>query len=268
MTFKLSSLLGGVVLAGALQATSPAVAESSENVPRPEIVDMHTVLVIDVSSSVDTAEYELMMQGYARALQSNEARSHFDSGLRYGLSVIFFGSTAQHTVTSVIHNSQDAAAFAEEVFYDSAKQQARAAPSLGSSTNIAAAYDTAQRLFDNEERYGFHAMTRSVVIAGDGEQSGMQDGESYIASLTRDIGTNHNAVVYGIPIVSSMEASLPQPIPTTLSAWYASAIATPKGLTYTANGDHIPLRTGASLPSAGFEGIERAVGTALKLNMF
>ncbi len=264
---KLSSVLGGVVLAGALQAATPTQAA---DVPpmKTEIVDMHTVLVIDVSSSVDEAERALMMEGYSRALKSPESQSQFNSGLRYGMSVVFFGSTAQHTVTAVIRNAEDAASFADEVFFDSQNNLPRSSPSLGSSTNIAAAYDTAARLFDSEQAYGIQSITRSVVIAGDGEQSGMQDGETYVAALTQNIGQNHNAVVYGIPIVSAAEAMSPQPLPKTLSAWYANAIATPKGLRYTGEGQNVPLRQGVSIPSAGFDGVQRAVETALKLNMF
>lgn len=185
------------------------------------------------------------------------------------MSVIYFGSSAKHTVTSIIRNADDAAKFADEGFFDPERKAPRPVPDLGPSTNMISAYDTAGRLFDHENDYGFQAMTRSVVIAGDGEQSGMADGEAYVAGLTEDLGRSRNAVVYGIPIVSETEANLPsKPLPGTLSAWYASAVATPKGLSYIGQGQPVPLRTGASIPSAGFAGIERAVTTAIRLNMF
>ncbi len=249
------------VLATSNQPALPA----GEELP---YVDRHTVLVIDVSGSIDQNERNLMMEGYGRALMSEEVQSQFRTGLHYAMSIVFFADRAFHAETRVIRNPEEAAEFANRYFYDFTEGKPRGViGGVGSGTNITSPLNIVRDLFNAEPNYGFRALTRTVVLAGDGTSD--VGNEATIAGLVQQLAETRGATVFGIPIVTPAEAASPVPSPGSLTDYFARALATPQGLTHLNEGQYpTPVLPGRSYPAAGFEGIGQAVAHAMRMNFF
>ncbi len=231
-------------------------------------VDRHTILVIDVSGSIDQNERNLIMEGYGRALMSEEVQSQFRSGLDYALSIVFFADRAFHAETQIIRSPEQAAAFANRFFYDFNEGKPRGAiGGVGSGTNIASPLNIAHDLFRAEQNYGFNALTRTVVIAGDGTSD--VGSESDIAGKVQDLAQNLGATVFSIPIVTPQEAGAPFASPGSTRDYFARALTTPSGIKQQQHaGFSTPVLPGKSYPAAGFEGIGQAVAHAMRMNYY
>lgn len=235
------------------------------------IIDMHTVFVVDISRSVDPWERMVMMEGYGKALTSKDAAAHFNSGLHYALSVIYFADYAVHQKTRIVRSSKEAGDFAKEVFWDFENNRPQLSPSsemVGTGTNILSAYKLTAKLYANEMEYGFKAQARSMIIAGDG--ANRKPDMCLTDCWTRRMAEHYGAVVYGIPILTkSVGMRYPFNEESGLAQYYAEQIATPPGLYYQSpDGFKVPVKAGKSNPVTGFSGLERTVTEALTLSVF
>jgi hypothetical protein len=224
-------------------------------------------LSVTLSHSVDEREYGLMMRGFGSALLSEEAKAYFDGGAGYALSTVFFASMAMHGDTRIISTSQQVKQFVQTEFFNSETNIIRTRPSnLDRYTSISTAMTTTIDLFSSEERQGFEAMHRAVVLAGDGVNNYQVVNGANVADLVVQIATRFNGVVHGIPILDPNQAATTSFHATNeyLVNYFKETIATPQGLRCECNGLNVPVRAGEVFPAHGFEQVAPAVLAALR----
>lgn len=247
------------LISGAAMSALAVLPVKAQETPKPEIVDMHTVIAIDVSGSVDYTEQSAMMKGYALGLMSPEAKSDFDSGLHYAISLVYFGTKARHTITQIIHSSKDADDFAQKYLWDFRFNVPRSTPSdLGADTSTASSLIVAADLFVHEHDFGFESVNKSVMVSGD------DNGPDYTAKdWTAALGQKFNATVYGIP-VKVMEATN-----VGMEQNYKYSITTPKDLMFVSRGGaKSRVKEGISVPVNCAEDMEINVNNALRLTLY
>jgi hypothetical protein len=148
------TLFAGLLL---LTALHPAVAE--------ELVDLELVLAIDASSSVDEAEWDLQMQGYAAAFREPRVLAAIRSGpaKRIAVAVLVWADSSVPTwggdwfVLTAPEDSERFAAF-----------MARLERRAEGGTGIGAGVAMAIRKLD---RNGITAPRQVVDISGDGRET-------------------------------------------------------------------------------------------------
>jgi len=141
----------------ALAGATPAFGE--------ELVDLELVLAIDASSSVDEAEWDLQMQGYAAAFRDERVQAAIASGPTHQIAVavlVWADATVPRWGSEwfMLAGPQDAEFFA--AFLDGLGRQA-----LG-GTGIGAGLAAAIRKLD---RNGITAPRQVVDVSGDGRET-------------------------------------------------------------------------------------------------
>ncbi len=133
------------------------------------IVDTELLLLVDVSGSVDSNEYNLMMQGYAEAFRSSDVLSAIQAGSEGTIAValaFWSGSSDQAMAVNwtAINSSESANAFADAI-----SQTVR--PYSG-MTAIGSALEYGATTFGTETGgltdNGFTSISQIIDISGDG----------------------------------------------------------------------------------------------------
>jgi hypothetical protein len=143
----------------ALLFTAPLGAQATP-------VDTQLMLVVDVSWSIDSNEYNLMMDGYADAFRSDAVQNAIASGTNQSIVVglVFFaGSAANSTVTWTYINSDAAADAFADVLDDYTRPT-----NIGMSTNVAQGIDLAHSL---GTATGYEPTRYIMDVSGDGVQN-------------------------------------------------------------------------------------------------
>ena len=135
----------------------------AQSLADPIPVDLELVLAIDVSGSIDNADFELQQDGYVAAFQSPTIQNAILGGDlgRIAINVVYFATTAQAWANGwmLIDSASSADTFATTL--DNTTR-----PFFG-GTDIIAALDLSATLFGSE-----YIGTRQVIdVSGDGSQN-------------------------------------------------------------------------------------------------
>lgn len=173
------------LLAGALLAVGASMPVSAA------LVDIEMSLVIDISGSVNTSEYNLQMDGYANAFRNASVQQNIINSVNgIAVNVVFFASnffTTSLDAFSILTSAADANAFA-----DTLDNFVR--PGSG-GTNI---YQGVNRAVDLLENNGLDATVSSIIdVSGDGTDS------VGLNQAARDNAVSLGYVVNGIAIGGS-----------------------------------------------------------------
>jgi hypothetical protein len=163
------------------------------------IVDTKLSLVIDVSSSVSTDQYNLQMDGYAAAFRSAAIQNLITNnggGGKIAVNYVFFGSNA--TVASVwtlLDSAININAFANTL-------DTVARPFTG-NTNIAAGMRSSLASFAINDVY---TSSRLVMdVSGDGQHNTSNDND---VNAQRDAAFAAGVIVNGLPIIGDQSGLL------------------------------------------------------------
>ncbi|MEP4079073.1 DUF1194 domain-containing protein [Haloferula sp.] len=131
-------------------------------------VDTELLLLVDVSGSVDSREYDLMIQGYADAFRSSEVVSAIESGHYKSIaaSVMFWSGRDEQSVGvdwMVIDSAESATSFSDAILQTQRPFSGMTA--IGSALNAGASF------FGDETggvANGFESLVQVIDISGDG----------------------------------------------------------------------------------------------------
>ncbi len=168
---------------------------------RAEPVDLHLVLAVDVSRSVDDDEFRLQREGYAAAFNDPRVLRAIRSGGLGRIAVTYFewsGELAQKVIVdwTVVGDEESAAGFAADLL--------RAPRPFADRTAIGVAIDYAIRLF---EKSPHEAKRRTIDVSGDGTNT-----NGTPAEIARDRAIAQGITVNGIVILS--------PVPMPWNPWH------------------------------------------------
>jgi hypothetical protein len=151
------------------------------------LADLELSLVTDISGSVDQAEYNLQMGGYAQAFRNSLLHSAIAAGQRGQIAVnlVFFDTTASEGIGwTLLANASDANAFAN--LLDNIARPSSGGTNPASGINLA----TSSIFGNNIES------TRQVIdVSGDGEGNGLPDQVARDAALAAGVDA-----INGLPI--------------------------------------------------------------------
>lgn len=211
-----AAVAAGVFGAGAASAT-PVALELS--------------LVIDISGSISTTEYNVQRQGYANAFLDatvqNNIASYFGAG-GIAVNVVQFGSNAQQAIGWTLLDSQAAInAFALQI-----GGMARLG-TIGSSTDVQDGMLTGIASFNNN---GYEGTRLVMDVSGDGHQntdpscSSVPTSSCAAVQAARDAAAAAGVVVNGLAIEDGSYGL------NGLTTWYNTNVRTANGFVETANG--------------------------------
>lgn len=204
-------------LATALMATALiGFGSSAQAVP----VALELALLVDVSGSVDSTEYNLQKTGYVNAFNDAGIQNAI-AGLTGGIAVTYIewsGATQQSQLVGWTHltNAASSSAFAAAIAGTSRAFSGQTAP--GSAINFAAP------LFTNN---GFEGARWVIDVSGDGAQN---DGAS-----TATARNNFLAIASGSEGLTKTVNGLAILGETGLLAWYQNNIQSPNGFVIAAS---------------------------------
>lgn len=193
-----------ILLAAAARAAIPAQA-----------CEVALVLAIDVSGSIDKAEYRLQTEGLVRALEDPELIDALVA-TRAALTVVQWSGAGQQTVSLSLQQMNSAADIAE--FASRARAMPRAFDASDTAVGEALAFSAA--LFSSAPE----CRRRVIDISGDGPQNaGMPLDRGRMAAL------RSRAQINAIAIEDMGRA-------TPITAYYARHVTSPDGFVMTARG--------------------------------
>jgi hypothetical protein len=134
-------------------------------------VDTELLLLVDVSGSVNTSEYNLMMNGYANAFRQSSVLSSIQSGARGSIAVAlaFWSAANQQQIGmdwTLISDQASANAFADSL--------GKLSRPYSSTTGLASAIQYGGTLFGTETGgadNGFSSLVQVIDVGGDGEDN-------------------------------------------------------------------------------------------------
>jgi hypothetical protein len=176
------ALLGAAL--AALAIARPAAAQTA--------VDLHLVLAVDASGSVDQVRFELQKRGYVAAFRHARVLQAIRSGPSQAIAVTMVqwtGPMMQVPVVgwSLIADEETAAAFAAAI--ERAPRQL-----FGGGTSISGAIDHAVTLFP---RSPFRGGRRVIDVSGDGSNN-----RGRPVTLARDEAVAAGVAINGLPILA------------------------------------------------------------------
>jgi hypothetical protein len=173
------------------------------------VVDSELLLLVDVSGSVDSTEYGLMMNGFADAFRSSSVQNAVFSGTTGGIaaSLVFWSGNNQQAIGvgwTHLNSSLSMNAFADTL--------ASLSRPFAGSTALGDAIDYGFPLFGHETGgvdNGFHSFSQIIDVAGDGENnSGVEP------AFTRDA-----AFEAGVDMINGLPVG-----PETLATYYSNNV--------------------------------------------
>ena len=170
-------------LAGALTLAFGAIALPAQAVP----VATELALLIDVSGSVSTSEFNLQRGGYVNAFRDPGIQSAIDSGNSLAASLVYWSGATQQVQAvgwTLIDSAASANSFADAI-------DATTRPYSG-NTNIDRALVFATPLFESN---GFEGTRKVIDISGDGTSNTTLTANARDAALAAGIDQ-----INGLPI--------------------------------------------------------------------
>ncbi len=124
-------------------------------------VDLELALLVDVSGSVDTTQFNLQRQGYVDAFNSAAIQAAFQSGRSAAITLIYWAGAAQQSQAvgwTLVNSAASSAAFANLI-------AATARPFGGGSTAIGSALNFVTPQFATNS---FTGVRNLIDVSGDG----------------------------------------------------------------------------------------------------
>ncbi len=186
-----SSAVGVLLLATGFLSTVPAAVPAAAQEPGRQ-VDLELVLAVDASSSVSTAEFDLQIQGLARAFRDPRVlqaiRAAGDLGL--AVSLIQWSDTRKQVLAvdwTLVADPEGAKAFADEVAN---------APRfvIGGGTAIGSLLKFAIRQLDGND---FRGRRRVIDVSGDGRAN-----QGAPPAISRDAAVALGIAINGLAILN------------------------------------------------------------------
>ncbi|QDZ06491.1 DUF1194 domain-containing protein [Sphingomonas panacisoli] len=140
---------------GMMMAPSVAQAQAA-----PTNVDIELALLIDVSGSVDTTEFNLQRQGYVNAFNDSAIQAVFASGKSAAITVVYWSGQAEQSQAvgwTLVNSAASASAFANLI-------AATSRPFSGSTAIGSAINYIAPKFFTN----AFNGTRQVIDVSGDG----------------------------------------------------------------------------------------------------
>lgn len=166
----------------ALALLSSIATTSFAGMPAPTPVDLELSLVTDVSGSVSSSEFNLMMDGYEAAFRSSAVHSAITSGAQgsIAVNVVFFASSASEGVPFIqLSSAGDSDSFANILDSFTSKP-------FGGGTDIGSGIDLAVATINGNNYDG----TRQVIdVAGDGSADSSSDATAADDAVAAGIDT-------------------------------------------------------------------------------
>ena len=187
---KLKALIGSILFTNIAQADVK--------------VDTELLLLVDVSGSVDTGEYNLMMQGYTNAFRNLDIADAISSGPEGSIAValMFWSANTQQAVGvdwMEIDSASSANAFADAI--------ASTSRPFSSMTAIGSALTAGADFFGTETggalSNGFESAVQMIDISGDGEDNDTPPSSDRAANVraSRDAAISSGVdMINGLPI--------------------------------------------------------------------
>ena len=177
----------GLLLAALLFTAVPARAQ--------DVVDLELVLAIDVSSSVEEAEYQLQMQGFAAAFRDSAVQAAIVSGPagRIAVATILWADATTpkaHGPWFVLAGAEDAEGFASYM--------ARLQRTVEGGTGIGAGIAAGIRMFD---RNAYQAPRQVVDVSGDGRETPARE-YTVLIPMARAMASARGVSVNGLAIIN------------------------------------------------------------------
>jgi len=174
----------GVALGGVAAAALPSMAQRAP-------VDLELILAVDVSRSVDEAEYDLQKTGYVRALTAPAVIRAIQTGEVGAIAIAFVewsGVGQQKTVTdwTIIRDERDAQGFTKAIL--------TAARSFAAYTSISGGIDHSIALFATNP---FKGRRRVIDVSGDGANN-----QGRPVTQARDAAAAAGIIINGLPIIN------------------------------------------------------------------
>jgi hypothetical protein len=168
----------------ALALATPAAAQTA--------VDLHLVLAVDASGSVDQVRFELQKRGYVAAFRHARVLQAIRSGANQAIAVTMVQWTGPMMQVQVVGwmmvgDEESAAAFAAAI--ERAPRQL-----FGGGTSISGAIDHAATLFP---RSPFRGGRRVIDVSGDGSNN-----RGRPVTLARDEAVAAGIAINGLPILA------------------------------------------------------------------
>lgn len=240
-----------------------------------EHVMVHLVLIGDVSKSMDDVDRSKLQKGFATSLAFQEVLQQIDQGGVYAISIIYYANNAEHADTRIVKTRKQALEFAAEHFWDVEKDQPMTLPDLGTNTNLYKAYELTNNLFLNEKKYGFHSMTRSIVVASDDLSAG--DDALELKNWTLYFEQQHKAVMFAVTIPTQSNPYNYRPgdyadvatYNSSMYEFYQDYVQTQNGAYYlTKDGGKQPLRKGEVARGDRPEDFGPIISSALRVSYY
>jgi len=179
------------------QSSAQPVAAQDE----PVIVDLHAVLLADVSTSMGDSEIRRGNEGLFEYLVSDEARADYAAGARKAVTVVYFADDTLVRPTIIISSVEDAQHLIDEYLERqdymgmSTKIEIGDGHYLEDSTDVHDAILQAGHIFANEADIGIQSERRTVVLVGDGLYINQFDAVRRASDeITRALGVRFCAV--------------------------------------------------------------------------
>jgi hypothetical protein len=173
-----------------------SLAVTSEVVRAEQEVDLELVLAVDVSSSVDDAEFDLQMRGLAAAFRHpTVVRVLTQAGLRgIAIALVQWAAGKEQLLGldwTLVRDAAGAAALARRI---------AATPRLfvGGDTSLGGAIRFSARQFENN---GYRGLRRVIDVSGDGGAGQGQEVAKSISSRGRDFALAQGITVNGLAIL-------------------------------------------------------------------
>lgn len=179
------------VLAGAVVACAAASRASAQSDAQRE-VDLHLVLAVDASGSVNQTRFELQRAGYAAAFRDKDVQMAIRSGAlgRIAVTMLQWTGPRLHVVVVpwvLVDGREGSEALAAAI--DKAPRQL-----FGGGTSISGAIDFSATLFALSP---FQGGRRVIDVSGDGANSSGRP-----ATVARDAAVAQGIVINGLPILA------------------------------------------------------------------
>lgn len=152
--------------------------EKSPNKPEFQYVDMHAILLIDVSSSMELNEISRSTNGLFMYLTSDEAKQDYAHGTAKAVTLIYFAGEMHVTKTQIISNVEDAKQLIETYLRVVEDKNIHERISLSNGilladgTNVDGVLNMAGKVFDREDEIGIQTERRIVLVVGDDVPAG------------------------------------------------------------------------------------------------
>ena len=154
-------------------------------------VDVAIVLAVDSSGSIDSREFALQREGYARALTDPRVLRAIAEGPRAAIALALFEWSGPTLNTLVVPWKRIASPADAEAVAAALRSAPRTI--FGGGTAVGAAITTAASLFPGS---GFEASRRVIDVSGDGANN-----RGPAAEPARDIAVAAGITINGLPIM-------------------------------------------------------------------